>query len=655
MPVFFYHYSLRIAWRKRQCKKSGDVIPVTPPTSTTNPTPKPAEARVWNLQDADIISIINEVSLETGKNFIIDPRVNGKISLISSKPIKPAEVYDIFLSIISMLGYSAIPSGDVIKIVPNMESTEYATRIASRNAPGKGDEVVVRVIPLDNVSANQLIPVIRPLLPQWSNITAYTPGNVIILVGRASNLERIINIINNVDKSADNSIEVVPLKQASAAQMANVLNNLQNASRANGDTSQISIAADERGNNILLSGNKANRMRTRLLISQLDTPSAGSQGNTEVIYLKYLQAKNFAPILGKIAQNLLSKDGGNKEAAVSISNTASGSASSSPAKSREPENLTNIQAEPSTNSLIITAPPTLMTALNAIVAKLDIRPAQVLIEGIIVEIDQDDLKNLGIQWGALPSANRPTSGPGFQPFGQGVVGIIPSMQVQAVLSALQTNVNVNVLSTPSVVVLDNHKAVLNIGQDVPVQTGQYATTGAAATATPFTTTGYRKVALSLEVTPQLNLGSSVRLLVNLKNDTLQNPSNPGTTPLINTSQIANSVIINSCDILVIGGLIRNSISDSTDKVPILGDIPIVGTLFQHKIRELQKKNLVVFLKPVIMHNAEEGNALTHSKYDIARSAQINWPVDLEHAGEQKTENILPLWKNKVDLPKPFES
>jgi general secretion pathway protein D len=296
-----------------------------------------------------------------------------------------------------------------------------------------------------------------------------------------------------------------------------------------------------------------------------------------------------------------------------------------------------------------------MTALNAIVAKLDIRPAQVLIEGIIVEIDQDDLKNLGIQWGALPSASRPTPGPGFAPFGEGVVGIIPSMQVQAVLSALQTNVNVNVLSTPSVVVLDNHKAVLNIGQDVPVQTGQYATTGAAATATPFTTTGYRKVALSLEVTPQLNLGSSVRLLVNLKNDTLQNPSNPGTTPLINTSQIANSVIINSCDILVIGGLIRNTISDSTDKVPILGDIPIVGTLFQHKVRELQKKNLVVFLKPVIMHNAEDGNSLTHSKYDQARNAQINWPVDLEHAGEQKTENVLPLWKNKVDLPKPFES
>lgn len=632
---------------------SDNVIPVNSSADVTNPTPKQPQARLWNLQDADIISVINEVSLETGKNFIVDPRVNGKITLVSSKPIKPQEVYDIFLSVLSMLGYSAIPSGDVIKIVPNMESTEYATRIATNKTPGKGDEVVVRVIPLENVSANQLIPVVRPLLPQWSNITAYTPGNVIILVGRASNLERIVNIINNVDKSADNNIEVVPLRQASAAQMATVLNNLQNAARANGDTSQISIAADERSNNILLSGNKSARMRVRMLISQLDTPSSGSKGNTEVIYLKYLQAKNFAPILGKIAQNLMGKDSGNRDVTTTASNTSSNT--SSAGKSKEPENLTNIQAEPSTNSIIITAPPTMMSALNAIVAKLDIRPAQVLVEGIIVEINQDDLKNLGIQWGALPSSSLPSPGPGFQPFGEGVIGIIPRMQVQAVLSILQNKNNVNVLSTPSVVVLDNHKATLDIGQDVPVQTGQYATTGTSSTVSPFTTTGYRKVALSLDVTPQINLGNSVRLSVKLKNDTLQNPSNPGPTPLINTSQIANSVIVNSCDILVIGGLIRNSISESIDKIPILGDIPGVGLLFQRKTRELQKKNLVVFLKPVIMHNAEDANAITNTKYDMARNAQINWPVELENPGEQKTENILPLWKNKVDLPKPFES
>lgn len=637
----------------------------TTTTSTTTSNVIPVEShiqqpasRLWNLQDADILSIINEVSLETGKNFVVDPRVTGKISLISSKPLKPNEVYDVFLSVLSLLGFSAIPSGDVIKIVPNMESTEYATRIASQRSPGHGDEVVVRVIALQNISANQLIPVLRPLLPQWSSITTYTPGNIIILVGRADNLERLVDVINNVDKSSDSNVEIVPLRQASATQIAGVLNNLQTTARANGDTTQVFIAPDERTNSVLIGGNKAARTHLRLLISQLDTPSAGAQGNTEVIYLRYLQAKSFAPILGKIAQNLMGKDSGNSSSSISASSSQSNysvtaTQSSSGQKNKEPENLTNIQAEPSTNSLIITAPPNMMHSLNAVIAKLDLRPAQVLVEGIVVEIDQSDLKNLGIQWGALTDSTTPVPGPGFDQFGEGVVGIIPRQQIQAILSMLQNNSNVNILSTPSVVVLDNHRANLNIGQDVPVQTGQYATTGTSSTVSPFTTTGYRKVALSLDVIPQLNLGNSVRLSVKLRNDTLQNPSNPGPTPLINTSQIANSVIVDSCDVLVIGGLIRNTVTESVDKVPILGDIPGIGLLFQHKTRQLEKKNLVVFLKPTIMHNTEDADAITNNKYNLARNAQINWPQDLTN-GQQKSENILPLYKHNAQLPKPFE-
>ncbi len=633
------------------------IIPIQSPGEKNTSTTK-SSGRLWNLQDADILSVINEVSLETGKNFAVDPRVNGKITLISSKPIKAKEVYDVFLSVLSLLGYSAIPSGDVIKIVPNMESGEQATRIATNRHPGKDDEVVVRVIPLENVTANQLIPVIRPLLPQWSNITAYTPGNVLILVGRAANLERILHIISNVDRAAENNIEIIALKHSSAAQMANVLNNLQNAAKANGDAAQISVAADERSNSILLSGNKTSRLRMRMLISQLDTPTTGSKGNTDVVYLKYLQAKNFAPILGKIAQNILGKESSNKDVSFSSSSQQSygaGSSTTNTTKVKEIENLTNIQAEPSTNSLIITAPPAMMSALTSIIAKLDIRPAQVLVEGIIVEIDQSDLLNLGIQWGGRVSSTTTPPGPGFSQFGEGVLGIIPSMQIQAILNFLQTVNNANILSTPSVVVLDNHKALLDIGQDVPVQTGSYATTGSTSTVTPFNTTSYKKVALALEVTPQINLGNSVRLSVVLKNDTLQNPQNPGLTPLINTSQIKNSVIVNSCDILVIGGLYSNNLIDTTEKVPILGNVPIVGAFFQRKVRQIQKRNLVVFIKPVIMHNADESTSLTHTKYMAFREAQIEWPVNLSQPGKQKEENILPLWKNNVDLPKPFDA
>ncbi len=623
------------------------------PADTSDSTP--GKGRLWNLQDADILSVINEVSLETGKNFVVDPRVSGKISLISSKPIKPAEVYDVFLSILELLGYSAVESGNIVKVVPNMESGEMATRVANSTSPGHGNEVVVRVIPLENVSAMQVLPVIRPMLPQWSNISSYAPGNVLILVGHAANLNRIIKIIKNLDTATTNGIEVVPLHQASASQIAIVLSNLQNAGRAAGENSSVSVAADERTNSILLSGSKAARMHMRMLISQLDGPMAGSQGNTEVIYLRYLQAKTLAPVIGKIAQNILRTGVDSTTTTPAIPAIIGG-------KSKEvtPENQTNIQAENNTNALIITAPPTLMKSLKSIVAKLDIRPAQVLVEGIIVEINQDDLNNLGIQWGSRSNPNADGSAQGassevsFPPLGEGTLGIIPSTQIKAILSMLENKTGVNILSTPSVVVLDNQKAILKVGQDVPFQNGTYATTGTTGTVTPFNTIETKPVVLELDVIPQINLGNAVRLKLNLKNDSLQNPDNPGLNPIIRISQISNTVLVNSEDVLVIGGLISNNITERTDKIPIIGDIPVVGLLFQHKARKLEKRNLVAFIKPVIIHNSCDSNQITNTKYDNIRQRQIDWPVNLSEPGEQKLQNILPLWKNSVALPKPFE-
>ncbi|MES2218061.1 MAG: type II secretion system secretin GspD [Pseudomonadota bacterium] len=628
-----------------------------------NAKPAHTGSRIWNLQDADILSIINEVSLETGKNFIVDPRVSGKISLISSKPIKADEVYQVFLSVLELLGYSAIPgSGNIVKIVPNMESSELASHVATNKNPGHGDEVVVRVVPLENVSAAQLLPVIRPMLPQWSNISTYMPGNVLILIGHAANLQRIMTVIQSIDTAATSSIEIIPLHRSSASQVATVLSNLQNAARANGETTAVSIAADERSNSILLSGNKGARLRLKTLIEQLDAPVAGVQGNTEVVYLRYLQAKTLAPLLGKIGQNIL-RTGIPEPAAGMPGNPNINMPGANGARNKEQtiENQTNIQAEPNVNALIITAPPALMKSLRSIVAKLDIRPAQVLVQAIIVELDQDDLKNMGIQWGSR-NPNNPDENPQggaatsvtFPPLGEGVLGIIPHTQVRAVLSLLENKTGVNILSTPSVVVLDNKKAVLKVGQEVPQQTGTYATTGTTGTVTPFNTIENKPVVLELDVIPQINLGNAVRLQINLKNDTLQNPENPGLNPVINTSQITNAVIVNSDDILVIGGLISNNLTESNDKIPVLGDIPGVGFLFQHKRRTLEKKKLVAFIKPVIIYNTDEATAITNTKYDNIRQSQINWTVDQAHTSEQNQENILPLWKNDIALPKPFE-
>ena len=636
-----------------------DVPAVSPATVSTVPVKKTTErtgGRLWNLQDADVLSVINEVSQETGKNFVVDPRVTGKMTLISSKPLRKNEVYQVFLSVLSLLGYSAVPSGNVVKIVPNMESGEQATKVAKKGSPGIGDEVVVRVIPLENVTATQLIPVIRPLLPQWSNISSYTPGNVLILLGRASNLERILAIIQDVDKAASNGIQVIALQHASAAQVATVLNNLQTASRAAGDSPSVSIAVDERSNSILLAGTQSMRLRMRVLISQLDSPAATPAGNTEVIYLRYLEAKTLAPLLGKIATNILGKDSGSRYDA----STATVTSSNDKNAPKEVPNLSNIQAEPNTNAIIITAPPALMTAMKSVIAKLDVRPAQVLVEGIIAEVDERNLKSLGIQWGSVTSSGTVSASPAplitsFPPYGAGVVGIMPSVQIQAVLSVLQNLNGVDILSTPSIMVLDNQKATIEIGQDVPFQTGSYATTGGSNTVTPFTTIDQKPVTLKLDVTPQINLGTSVRLKLNLKNDTLQNPLNPGLNPIINTSKITNSVIINSDDVLVLGGLISHTNNENINRVPILSDIPIIGHLFEQKTNTQEKKNLMVFIKPIIVNNADDSMTISHLKYSSVRVIQANYAEDLLSIGKEPLHPMMPPWKTAKDLPKPFET
>ncbi len=637
-----------------------DVAPASQIQDAVDAPPVPPSTRLWNLQDADILSVINEVSQETGKNFVVDPRVNGKISLVSSKPLHKDEVYNVFLSVLELLGYSAIPSGKVVKIVPNMESGEMATRVASKRSPGQGDEVVVRVIPLKNVTATQLIPVLRPMMPQWSNISAYTPGNVLILLGRAENLKRIAQIIQDVDQASDNNIQMISLHHASAVQVGQVLNNLQAASRAAGETASVSIAVDDRSNSLLLSGPKALRLRMRLLIAQLDEPATAGAGNTEVIYLRYLEAKTFAPLLGKIAQNIMGKGSAESSSASASATSAGGKGVTA---TKETENTTSIQAEPGSNSIIITAPPTLMKALKTVVSKLDIRPAQVLVEAVIVEIDESNITALGIQWGSVTGSGTvlPTTGglaTSFPQLGAGIVGIIPGSDITAVLSVLQNQNGVDILSTPSIVVLDNQKATIEVGQNVPMQTGSYSPTGtanSAGTPTPFTTIDIKPVTLKLDVTPQLNLGTSVRLKLDLKNDTLQNPQNPGLTPIVNTSKITNSVIINSSDILVLGGLISNSNNENINKVPILGDLPIVGALFTQKTKGQQKKNLMVFIKPVIMHSDNEAMMISQDKYDNMRSTQANFRNELADIGNAPVKTILPPWKNTKDLPKPFET
>jgi general secretion pathway protein D len=490
------------------------------------------------------------------------------------------------------------------------------------------------------------------MMPQWSNIASYTPGNALILLGRADNLARIMTVIQEVDKATDSGIQMIPLHHASAPQIAQVLNNLQASARASGDVPGVSIAVDDRSNSVLLSGPRAMRLRMRVLIAQLDTPAASPAGNTEVVYLRYLEAKSLAPLLSKIAQSIVGKDAG---ASQDLSN---GLNSSSTSGSKDTSsNQTIIQAEPNTNAIIITAQPALMQALKAVIMKLDIRPAQVLVEAVIAEIDEANLTSLGIQWGSVASSGQvqtsPTNPTEFPSLGAGVVGIIPGTDIQAILSVLQNQNGVDILSTPSVMVLDNQKASIEVGKDVPMQSGSYTTTAGTSTVSPFTTVDQKPVTLKLEVTPQINLSNSVRLKLNLKNDTLQNPQNPGLTPIVNTSKISNTVIINNDDVLVLGGLISTSNIENINKVPILGDLPIIGPVFQQKSQSQEKKNLMLFIKPVIMHDNDDATLISQVRYTDVRQTQANFRDELADIGRKPLTTILPPWKNKRDLPAPF--
>lgn len=637
----YFFFSLLVA-----CLLSGMPATAAPPGSA---------ARLWNLQNADILSIINEVSLETGKNFAVDPRVSGKISLVSSKPVRADELYDIFLSVLNLLGYAAIPSGSVVKIVPNMESGEQATQVATARHPRHPGEVVVRVIALERVSASQMIPVIRPLLPQWSNVAAYIPGNVLVLVGQSANLARIVRVIHDIDQGGATDIDVIPLQHAGASQVTDILSRLQAAARSSGEAPLVSITADERSNSILIAGNRAGRLHASYLVHRLDIPAGHNEGNTDVIYLRYLQAKTFAPLLGRIAANMQGKSGGSSTTEPTASLPPGSDNTTQPKKL--PENHTSIQAEPATNAIIVTAPPAMMRALRAVVAKLDIRPAEVLVEGIIVQVSQNDLRNLGIQWGTLVTSFGGVSGDSQTAFpipGAGNIGLIPHTNIAAILSFLENQSDTNILSTPSLAVLDNHDAILEIGQDVPYQTGSYATTNTTATVTPFNTVTPKPVTLKLQVTPQINLGNAVRLKINLKNDSLQNPDNPGTTPLINTSSIKNSVIVNSEDVLVLGGLISNRATDSVNSVPVLGRLPVVGKLlFQQKSHKIEKLNLLVFIKPTILRTPPDGQHITQTKYEYVRERQLQWPEDLQAVTPSRAPHVLPPWKNSTVLPVPF--
>ena len=633
-----------------------------------------AQTVTLNFKDAEIDSVIGWMAEQTGKNFIVDPRVKSKVTIISGKPLNKDELYQVFLSVLQVHGFAAVPSGDVIKIVPDINAKQSGVPVASDKNPGEGDEVITRVIALENVPAAQLVPILRPLIPQQGHMVAYPPSNVLIISDHAANIDRIAEIISRVDlPSADNEVEVIPLQHASAAEVARILTaleqqNLQNAQKQGGQLEgRATFIADERTNSILLGGGKTNRLQVRALISHLDIPLE-REGNIHVVYLRYANAKELAPVLTGIGQKVAQEEQAKKGGA------AVGGAQSK-AQSFD------IQADESTNALVITASLEVFRSLQAVIRQLDVRRAQVLVEGIIAEISLNKAAQLGIQWGvdASPGGHGPI---GFTNFANGsgsslgeiataaasgAVTSVPegltlgigrfnssNLNFAALIRALQGDGSTNVLSTPTLLTLDNQEAEIVVGQNVPFVTGSYSSVSNSSTVSnPFQTIQRQNVGIDLKVKPQINEGNTIKLDVEQKVDSLAASSAGAADLITNTRSIKTTVLVDDGQVVVLGGLIKDDLTESVQKVPGLGDLPLIGGLFRYKSTTKDKTDLMVFLHPVIMRDDTLLANVSGSKYNYIRAKELalrDKGVSLMH--EEETPLMRSLDELR-ELPPPF--
>ncbi|HFD81156.1 MAG TPA: type II secretion system protein GspD [Gammaproteobacteria bacterium] len=626
--------------------------------------PLVAQTITLNLKGADINALIGTVAEVTGKNFIVDPRVKGKVTVISSRPMDADEVYQVFLSILKVHGFAAVPSGAVIKILPDVSAKQDAIPNASDQHPGRGDEMVTRVVQVDNVAAAQLVPILRPLVPQQGHLAAYPSTNVLIISDRADNVERLVHIIRRIDKVSDSEIEVIRLEYASAAEVVRILNALNRGAPGKGKApagSSSTLVADERTNSVLLGGERSSRLRLRAIISHLDTPLE-QDGNTKVIYLKYAKAADLVDVLRGVGKSQGEKV---KKAKASAANI---------------EKQLDIQADESTNSLVITAPPALMRSLESIIRQLDIRRQQVLVDAIIAEVGENRARELGVQWAVfdLTGTTSPVGGTNFNNTGtqlvdiaQGIldkqlVGLTPGLSFgvgklgnngvnfAAVVNALAGDSDVNILSTPSLVTLDNEEAEIIVGQNVPFITGSFTNTGAANGAVnPFQTVQREDVGITLKVKPQINEGNSIIMEITQEVSTISNDAQ-AVDIITNKRNIKTNVLVEDNHVVVLGGLIEDRVRESEQKVPLLGDIPYLGALFRSKSVNRDKVNLMVFLHPVILHDEATSDNYSAVKYDYIRALQMEKNTEGVPLLQGKGAPHMEPMKDLLELPPPFE-
>jgi len=571
-----------------------------------------------NLKDADIEAFISQVADITGKSFVLDPRVKGKVSVLSSEPMNQEGVYELFLSVLQIHGLAAVPAGDVTLVI-QQNDVKQAGRSLDERAAVDSQELLTKVIMIKNTPALDLVPILRPLVAKYGHLAGVKSANALIISDHAININRIEEIIDRLDRSGSEELEVVQLKEAWVGNVVTMLQSLDpsKVSQGNADNNNtagsIRVVADERSNRLIIKGEKTARERIRRLIEQLDQPSYFS-GSAQVIRLQYADATKLAEML----KNLMGSSSGNGDEA-------------------KVKGDIGIHADEDLNALVVRAEPSLLKEVQDLVASLDVRRAQVLIESAIVEVTGDVSDALGVQW-ARGDLDAPVAGTNFDNAGPSLATIATGVATQnyanavgsgltiggfkesggdidfgVIIQALKSNSATNLLSTPSIMTLDNQEAEIVVGQNVPFVTGQ---TASSTNTNPFTTIDRQDVGVTLKVIPHIHDGEAIRLEVEATAESVSNTTVAGSADLItNKRSIKTMILSDNSETIVLGGLIRDDVREVVSKVPILGDIPLLGWLFRSKSVNQVKSNLMVFLRPTIVNDGGVARDLTREKFN----------------------------------------
>ena len=649
-----------------------------PIVSAQNNSPTESATITLSFNNADIESVASVVAKTTGQTILVDPQVKGTITLISNKPVTKTKALDSFSTALRTSGFALVETNGIYRVVTQADAKLVSTSVTTGKGKQEGDQIITRVFKLNYESANSLLPVLRPLVSPNNTINAYPGNNTIVVTDYASNIQRISELLDSIDAPTSSDVQTIKLRYAIALDIASMLNKVLDSGSTGGadGSNKTVIMADARSNSLLIRSASPEKIRQiRALVAKLDAPG-NSNGNIWVVPLRNAEATKLAVTLRAIvaADAALSAQVASGSVNQGVSNTLNGTtntqssqtASSSAGSMAATSALTSssapttggiIQAEPATNSIIITASEPLYRNLRHVIDQLDKRRGQVYIESIIVEVSSTNAAELGIQWQGLIGAGNQNTGFGGTNFGVGGNNIINLSQstgailnpstatattvqpgqglnlglltkfngvtaMSALVSALATTTGTNILSTPNLITLDNEEARIVVGQNIPVQTGSYATTGGVATVNPFTTYNRQDVGLILRVRPQISENAIVKMQIYQEvSSVVAATANASSGPTLNKRDIETNVIVDDGQILVLGGLIDNQYTDSSSGIPYLSQIPIIGALFRSDSNTRTKTNLLVFLRPYILRDKGQDQEITANRMQFMDAKQ----------------------------------